>query len=81
MVHVTFYSTLRKYGRRVGGHIPVSVKHKPGLTIKTLISELGIGDEKEVSMIVVNGHLKGQEYSYPVKDGDRIGLYGTIAGG
>jgi len=81
MVHVTFYSTLRKYGRRAGGEIPLSVTHKPGLTIKSLISELGIGDEGEVSLLVVNGQLKGQEYDYTVQDGDHIGLYGYIAGG
>ena len=81
MVHVTFYSTLSKYARRGGGQIPLSVTHKPGLTIKALMSALGIADEGEVSMIVVNGQLKGQEYDYTVQDGDHIGLYGYIAGG
>ena len=81
MVHVTFYSTLRKYSLRAGGEIPLSVTYKPGLTIKALISELGIRDEGEVSLIVVNGRLKGQEYDYTVRDGDHIGLYGHIAGG
>ena len=81
MVHVNFYSTLRKYGSGAGGEIPLSVTHKPGLTIKALISALGIGDEGEVTMIVVNGRLKGQEYDYIIQDGDHIGLYGYIAGG
>ena len=81
MVHVTFYSTLNKYGRRAGREMPLSMTYKPGLTIRALMSELGIDDEGEVSMIVINGQLKGQEYDVPVQDGDHIGLYGYIAGG
>lgn len=81
MVYVSFYSTLRKYGNRDGGKAPLSVPFKTGLTIKTLMTELGIRDEGEVTLIVVNGQLKGREYTYFVRDGDEIGLYGYLAGG
>jgi molybdopterin converting factor small subunit len=81
MVHVRLYSTLRKYGNRNREEAPLSIPYITGLTIKILLAELGIRDEGQVSMIVVNGRLKGQEYDYSLRDGDDVGLYGYFAGG
>ncbi len=81
MIHVRLYSTLRKYYRDGHGEGPLQIGYMPGMKIKELMNVLGINEDREVALIAVNGELKGQDYRYPIQDGDRIDLYGFVAGG
>ena len=49
-----------------------------GTTVESLIDGLGI-PKKEVKLIFVNG--KKESLEYPVKDGDRVGLFPPVGGG
>ncbi|OGR34924.1 MAG: molybdopterin synthase sulfur carrier subunit [Desulfobacula sp. RIFOXYB2_FULL_45_6] len=49
-----------------------------GTTVEKLIKDLGIPDEL-VKLIFING--KRQDRMYPLKQGDRVGLFPPVGGG
>ena len=81
MIYVRLYSTLRKYHTAGRGDQPIQISYFPLMTIRELLKELGIDQDREVSVIAVNGEVKGQNYGYTIQDGDRIDFFGFISGG
>jgi molybdopterin converting factor small subunit len=81
MVHVRLYSTLRKYYPDGNDQGPLQIVYIRGMKTKDLMNVLGINEDREVSLIAVNGELKGLDFRYPIQDGDRVDLYGFVSGG
>ena len=81
MIRVTLYSTLRPYASDRDVDEPLYVSYKPGMTIRVLITRLGIAEEKEVMLFAVNDEVKKLNYDYPLQDGDRVKLFGLVSGG
>ncbi len=81
MISVKLYSTLRRYCPGSDIDVPICVEFESGITIGMLMAKLGIVEDKEVMLVAVNDEVKGQDYDYVVQDGDRVSLFGLLAGG
>ena len=73
-IDLKLFVTLAKYLPGDGDALAL----EDGTTVKSLIDGLGI-PKKEVKLIFVNG--KKESLEYPVKDGDRVGLFPPVGGG
>lgn len=80
-VQVFLYSTLRKYQKDGSDSGSFQIAYTPGMTIESILDHLGITGNQEVSLVAVNGELKGQDSTVDLKDGDQVALYGVIDGG
>lgn len=81
MIHVSLYSTLRKYQENNTPSRPIRIEYTPGMTIRNILHHLNIREDQEVMLVTINGNLKGQNCSLDLKDGDRVALYGVVDGG
>lgn len=81
MIRVTLYSTLRPYALDRDVDEPIYVAYNPGMTMRALITGLGIAEEKEVMLFAVNDEVKKLDYDYPLQDGDSVKLFGLVTGG
>ncbi|MDP2728388.1 MAG: MoaD/ThiS family protein [Dehalococcoidia bacterium] len=78
MVHLRLYSTLTKYlkGASIGEAVPVEVE--AGTSVRDLIAKLGIA-EGEVFLVSINSQVEAHDYI--LSEGDKVSLFGPIAGG
>lgn len=83
MIEVRLYANLATAAggahRAAGGTSAVlPVEARPGLTVRDIIDELGLGGH-EIFVIMLNGANAGLDA--PLADGDRVGLFPPISGG
>jgi len=77
-VEVRLYATLRKYHPDLGIGEPLVMALDDKAKLGNLLNELKLPKE-EVKVTLVNG--KWEDKSYPLRDGDRIGIFSPIGGG
>lgn len=77
-VYVKVYATLRRY---VPGYDPsrgLELELEEGSTVGDVVQRLNL-PSGEVKTVFVNATLR--DFSYPVKEGDLMGIFSPIAGG
>ena len=77
-VEVRLYAALRKYHPSLGIGEPLVITLDDKAKLGNLLDELKLPKE-EIKAVFVNG--KWEEESYPLRDGDRIGIFPPIGGG
>ncbi len=76
-IKVKLYTILKKYGEgKIDKDSNLTIQQ--GLTLKDLISHLGI-PEKTVSMSLTNGLVK--KIDYKLQEGDEVKFFSYIGGG
>jgi len=76
-IKVKLYTILKKYGEgKIDKDSNLTIQQ--GLTLKDLISHLGI-PEKTVSMSLINGLVK--KIDYQLQEGDEVKFFSYIGGG
>ncbi len=76
-IKVKLYTILKKYGEgKIDKDSNLTIQQ--GLTLKDLISHLGI-PEKTVSMSLANGLIK--KIDYKLQEGDEVKFFSYIGGG
>ena len=76
-IKVKLYTILKKYGKgKIDKNSNLTIQQ--GLTLKDLISHLGI-PEKTVSMSLANGLIK--KIDYKLQEGDEVKFFSYIGGG
>ena len=76
-IKVKLYTILKKYGEgKIDKDSHLTIQQ--GLTLKDLISHLGI-PEKTVSMSLANGLIK--KIDYKLQEGDEVKFFSYIGGG
>ena len=76
-IKVKLYTILKKYGEgKIDKDSNLTIQQ--GLTLKDLISHLGI-PEKTVSMSLANGLVK--KIDYKLQEGDEVKFFSYIGGG
>lgn len=77
-IYVKVYATLRRY---VPGYDPsrgLELELEEGSNVGEIIRKLNLPPE-EVKTVFVNATLRN--FSYPLKEGDLVGIFSPIAGG
>jgi len=78
-VEVRLFASLRKYNpEKKEDSDPFALELADGTKLGDLVNKLKI-PRQEIGVLMVNG--KWQKEDYPLKDGDRIGLFPLIGGG
>ena len=77
-VEVRLYANLRKYAPQIKLGEAMKLDVNEGATLRQLYIRLKIPLE-EVKRAIVNGIIRGHEYS--LSDGDRVAIFPPIAGG
>ncbi len=76
-IKVKLYTILKKYGKgKIDKNSNLTIQQ--GLTLKDLISHLGI-PEKTVSISLANGLVK--KIDYKLQEGDEVKFFSYIGGG
>jgi molybdopterin converting factor small subunit len=79
VVTVRLHATLRRTTEQ-GMQDRLELELEPGATITSLLAALGISEDDESVMLVVNRRMVVSDHQ-PLADGDEVGLMPAISGG
>jgi molybdopterin converting factor small subunit len=79
VVTVRLHATLRRITEQ-GMQDRLELELEPGATITSLLAALGISEDDESVMLVVNRRMVVSDHQ-PLADGDEVGLMPAISGG
>lgn len=77
-VEIRLFASLRKYHPSTEDSDAFALELADGAKLGDLVEKLKI-PRQEIGVLMANG--KWQKEDYPLKDGDRIGLFPLIGGG
>jgi molybdopterin converting factor small subunit len=78
VVTVRLHATLRRQTEQ-GMQDRLELKLEPGATVASVLEKLGLTEDDESVMLVVNRRMVSADQ--PLADGDEIGLMPAISGG
>lgn len=77
-VRVKLFATLRRYYPELGVGEGMDVELPDGATVGQLVNHLGLPAD-HVRVVFINGIARDE--SYPLSDGDEVGMFPPVGGG